>query len=53
MPRPNADILAMIVSDLIFRVTGFGPSKSICLPFAQQVLDEAEAVKYDIVFNLP
>lgn len=53
MPRPNEDLLSTIISDLIFRVTGFGPSKSICLPFAQQVLDEAESIKYEISFNLP
>lgn len=43
----------MIVSDLIFRVTGFGPSRSICDPFAQQVLDEADKVGHELRLDLP
>jgi hypothetical protein len=34
----------MIVSQAIYAVTGFGPSKSICDPFAQQVIDEAAKI---------
>lgn len=43
----------MIISDLIFRITGFGPSKSICDPFAQQVIGEAEKVGYELRLDLP
>jgi hypothetical protein len=53
MPRPKSEVLATITSDLIFRVTGFGPSRSICEPFAEQVLAEADAVNFNVNFNLP
>ena len=53
MPDRNPHLLGTIVSDLVFRVTGFGPSQSICLPFAEKVYDEAEAVNAPIRFDLP
>jgi hypothetical protein len=43
----------MIISDLIFRVTGFGPSKSICDPFAQQVIEQADELGYELRLDLP
>lgn len=49
----SPDILGMITSDLIFRVTGFGPSQSICKPFAEQVLAEASAANYEMTLRLP
>jgi hypothetical protein len=38
--------LAMVISDMMYQVFGFGPSKSICEPFAEQVLAEAKVVNY-------
>jgi hypothetical protein len=38
---PNEEELALIISDVLFRAFGFGPSQSICKPFAQQVIAEA------------
>ena len=38
---PNEEELALIISEVIFRMSGFGPSQSICKPFAQQVIAEA------------
>jgi flagellar motor component MotA len=42
---PNADLLGMMIAETIFTLYGFGPSQSICKPFAQQVIREAEQVK--------
>lgn len=42
----DKDLLSMIISDMIFRATDFGPSKSICDPFAEAVIAEAKSVNY-------
>lgn len=44
----DKEILGMVISDIIFNVFGFGPSKSICDPFAEAVLAEAASVKYQM-----
>jgi hypothetical protein len=40
----NPEMLGMVISDLIFRAFGFGPSKNICDEFAGKVIEEAHAV---------
>ncbi len=44
----NAETLAMFLSSQIFRATGFGPSRKICRPFAEQVVAEAKSVGFDL-----
>lgn len=34
----------MVITNAIYNELGFGPSQSICRPFAQQVLDEYRKV---------
>jgi hypothetical protein len=44
----DEELLGMIISNLIFEYFGLGPSKSICDPFAKQVIAEARAVNFDL-----
>lgn len=44
----DAQMLGMIVSQMIFEMFGFGPSRSICDEFAEKVIQEAESVNYRI-----
>lgn len=48
----DKDLLSMIISDMIMRVTGFGPSKSLCDPFAESVIAEAARVNYSLELQL-
>jgi hypothetical protein len=45
------EILGMVISEVIFRLTGFGPSRSICDVFAGQVIAEANAMHQDLSFH--
>jgi hypothetical protein len=46
MPKlPDEKRLAMVISNAVFNQFGFGPSQSICLPFARQVLREWSTVE--------
>jgi hypothetical protein len=44
----DKELLGMIISNLIFEHFGLGPSKSICDPFAGQVIAEASAINFDL-----
>jgi len=44
----DSRLLGMMVSELVYHAVGFGPSRSICDPFAEQVIAEAQAVGYDL-----
>jgi hypothetical protein len=44
----ESEMLAMVISEMVFEMFGFGPSKSICEPFAQAVIAEAQAVNYPL-----
>jgi hypothetical protein len=41
-------LLGMVISNLLYQTLGFGPSKSICEPFATQVIAEAAALGVEI-----
>lgn len=43
MPEPKA-MLGMVLSEAVFRLTGFGPSKALCDEFAERVIEQADAV---------
>jgi hypothetical protein len=49
---PDPQILGMLVSECIFRLYGFGPSQSLCQPFAEQVIAEATRVGATRVIEL-
>jgi hypothetical protein len=42
---PTPELLGSIISEAVFQLYGFGPSQKICLPFARDVIREAEQVK--------
>jgi hypothetical protein len=44
----DEELLGMLISELVYRATGFGPSQSITRPFAAQVLAEAKTVNYQL-----
>ena len=44
----DKDMLSMIISDTVFRLFGFGPSKSITDPYAEAVIAEAEKVTHQL-----
>jgi len=46
-------LLGMAFSELVYHAFGFGSSRSICDPFAEQVIAEARAVGYDLVATPP
>jgi hypothetical protein len=41
-------LLAMAISNLLYQALGFGPSKSVCEPFAEAVKAEAELLGIDL-----
>jgi hypothetical protein len=47
MPEPKV-LLGMILSEAVFRLTGFGPSRGLCDEFAERVLAQAETVGHPI-----
>jgi hypothetical protein len=44
----ESDRLAMVISEVIFQMFGFGPSRSICEPFAKEVIAQAQAVGHPL-----
>jgi hypothetical protein len=44
---PPAQILALEISNAVLRKFGFGPSMSISVPFAEQVIAEHQAFRGD------
>ncbi len=47
----TAFILGMMFSEAVFRVTGFGPSRTLCDEFAGRVIAEAESVNHRITLD--
>jgi len=46
--KEDVEIFGMVLSEAVFRLTGFGPSKQVSNEFAQRILAEAKMVGYDI-----
>ena len=47
----DKDVLSMVISEAVFHLTNFGPSKSITDPYAEAVIAEAE--KVHVTLTLP
>jgi hypothetical protein len=44
----DPDLVALEISSIIYHIYEFGPSQSICKPFAEQVIAEAQKVNYEL-----
>lgn len=45
-PSLDKDMLSMAISECIFRLFGFGPSKTITDPYAEAVIAEAQKLAF-------
>jgi hypothetical protein len=46
------EVFAMVIADLLAKITSYKPSLELCLPFAQKIIDEAVASGEGLSFNL-